>query len=176
MDPKQLTNYIIDSAEATEGTWTVQFLNEIAGYCRRLSAKQVDIFVHLLMNDEKWYSMENSSKLKIGQLLVSLRSFFYPSIGNSITKEKTAISRCVTGVQDGKIADATKKVLNSLLTPASGQVQRPLPRMPGQRIHSMSVQPKERSIPITPPPAESNQPGENKPAQRENTIKMFNFL
>ena len=170
MDPQKLSNHVIEAAETQEGTWTVKFLNEISDTCRQFSQKQVDSFVHLLMTDTKWDTMDNSAKLKIAQVLVSLRSFFFPTINISITKEKAAITHCASSVKSGKIADATRKVLNSLLTPAVGTMHsRPMPTTTRQRIHSMSVQPKERSIPITPPP----EPEEHPQVTENNSINGF---
>ena len=173
MDPKQLSNHIIESAETTEGTWTVQFLNEVADSCRNFSQKQIDSFVHLLLTDSKWEAMENPAKLKIAQLLVSLRSFFFPSINMSIIKEKAAISHCANSVKNGKIADATRKMLNGLLTPVAGAMHMKAIPPPRQRIHSMSVQPKERSIPITPPP---NQEEELQQGQEFGKIPVIDSL
>lgn len=122
MNKDNLIDEIFNSAKNTCGTWPVNTLTQIALLCKQMNIKQRDYFVQQLFSSKQWQELENHSKLKIAQLLVSLKSFFYPDIYISIQSQQELIKEAAKTIEDGKLADSTKKVILSLISSPSQKI------------------------------------------------------
>ncbi|EAX91636.1 hypothetical protein TVAG_001880 [Trichomonas vaginalis G3] len=119
MNKDNLVEQIFYTSKNMCGTWPVATLTEIALLCKQMSLKQRDLFVQQLFTGTQWQELENQSKLKIAQLLVSLKSFFYPDIYSSIQTQQDLIREAANTIENGKLSDSTKKVILSLITSPS---------------------------------------------------------
>lgn len=143
MDVENLFKRVTGEAETIVGTWSVNSMKEISNSLKSFTNSSVDLFVERLLQYVSDKELNNLVKLKIGQLIVSLQSFFFPKITYSISKKKSLIKAVIASIGEDFLKQATFDTYNNIING---------PRRPKvhqiSRLHrkSMSVEPEAKVL------------------------------
>ncbi|EAY15924.1 hypothetical protein TVAG_165520 [Trichomonas vaginalis G3] len=113
--PEDLVKMIIDEAANNIGTWSFSFIKKLQEDLKFFDQKKLDKFVYLILLEAEDEHNDNNMKLKIAQLLSSLRSFFLPGIVFSINSQNQRIKQIANNIPQGKLCDCTKRMFLNLI-------------------------------------------------------------
>ena len=133
---------VIEEARTQIGTWSCASIRSIESELRKMHQNKIDYFVHQLLLFASKPETDNNLKLKIAQLLSSLRSFFLPGVQTSLKQSEELISQIISNIGDGRLSDATKRMFSNLTKDV--HIISTVPKR-SVRIKSNSVQPGSRS-------------------------------
>lgn len=113
--PEDVIMTIMEEAKNTQGTWSFSFLQKLQEELKYFDQKRLDRFVGLLLTEAEQECNENAMKLKIAQLLSTLKSFFLPGIVFSINTHNKRIVHIADSIPNGKLSDSTKRMFLNLI-------------------------------------------------------------
>ena len=141
--PNPLVERVIEEAKTQIGTWSCASIRSIESELSKLHQKKIDQFVHELLEIAASPDTDNNLKLKIAQLLSSLRSFFMPGVQVTLKGSEELVTKVIQNIGEGRLSEATKRMYSNLTKDV--HIISAIPKRSTGRIKSSSVQPGSRS-------------------------------
>ena len=135
---------VIEASKALVGTWSPDYLAEISNDLKNLKTSSIDNFVQELLEYAAEEKTTNDARLKIAQLLMSLRSFFLPKISSSLGNKYELLETVLDAIHEGKLKVATAQLYTNIMS--ISKCSRPV-KLSSKQPHkkSNSVQPTSES-------------------------------
>ena len=116
METSLISQKVIDDSKSLNGTWSPDYLASVSDQLKNLKTNSIDNFVEDILNYSAEEKTTNEAKLKIAQLLMSLKSFFLPKISLSLANEYDLLENVLESVHEGKLKDATIKSYTNIMS------------------------------------------------------------